>query len=206
MDSDRPPVTYNRDHGGGSKTLLRVGAVIALALVAGFIAWIVIDRSGDDSATTTTTTTPSTTGPAATKNPVGPVAVSQKGLSTLVAKLGHPVYWSGPISGDTYELTETSSGNTYVRYLPTGVKAGDKRSTFLIIATYPFPKAYAALKKVAGGKAVKIKGGGIAVVAAGYPKSVHVAYPGVPYQIEVYDPSPRISLKTATSGDVQPVP
>jgi hypothetical protein len=93
----------------------------------------------------------------------------------------------------------------YVRYLPKGVEAGDRRSNFLIIATYSFPDAYSALKKVANGNEIKIPGGGIALVAEGHPKSVHFAFPGVAYQGEVYDPSPKRSLEVATSGTVRPV-
>jgi hypothetical protein len=186
------------------KALIRIGAVCAMAIVVAFVVWFVIDRTNSDSSSgaSPSATTPGTAGPAG-KNSVGPIAVSAQRLSTLVAKLGHPVFWSGPTTGQRYELTETGSGRTYVRYLPPGVKAGDKRSNFLIIATYPFPKAYAALKKVSGGKEIEIPGGGIAVVAEGYPKSVHIAYRGVAYQVEVYDPSPAVSLETATSGNVQ---
>jgi len=216
-----PVVTYYTDEGrtvpptgqkggGGNKTSIRIGAVIALALLAGFVAWIVIDRTGNDSASTATTaattTTPSTTGPAGTQNPIGPTVVNPIALSALVGTLGHPVYWAGPISGRTYEYTLTSSGRAYVRYLPKGVKAGDTRSRFLIVVTYPFLNAYAALKQVAKGNEVKIPGGGIALVDAGYPQSVHFAFPGVDYQGEVYDPSPKKSLAVATSGDIQPIP
>jgi hypothetical protein len=33
----------------------------------------------------------------------------------------HPVYWAGPRPSYTYELTRTSDGRIFVRYLPTGV-------------------------------------------------------------------------------------
>ena len=198
MNSSEQPVTDDTGRSGGSnRTLVRVGAAIALALVAGFVAWVVISRSGSDSATT---------GPTGVNVPVGPVTVSQDALSELVASAGHPVYWAGPIARRTTEYTWTSAGRAYVRYLPSGVEAGDKRSSFLIIATYPFPDAYRALKKLAHGKGVKIPGGGIAVVSKGYPQSVHFAFPGIAYQGEVYDPSPEKSLKVATSGTVRPVP
>jgi hypothetical protein len=58
---------------------------------------------------------------------------------------------------------------------------------------------------VANGKAIELPGGGIALVDEGYRQSVHVAFPGVDYQVEVYDPSPRRSLAVTTSGDVGPV-
>jgi hypothetical protein len=198
MDSSEQPVTNDAGPSGRSnKTLIRVGGVVAIVLVVGLIAWIVIDRSGNDS---------STTRPTGVTNPVGPVAVSEDELSALAADVGHTVYWAGPIAGQTPEFTKTSSGRVYVRYLPKGVEAGDKRSNFLIVATYPFPNAYGALKKVANGKEVKIPGGGIALVAEEHLQSVHFAFKGVAYQGEVYDPSPEKSLKVATSGTVRPVP
>lgn len=128
-----------------------------------------------------------------------------KRLSSIAKALGHPVYWAGPKGTTVHELTLTSSGRAYVRYLPKGSKAGDPRR-FLIIATYPFPKAYNALKRVSAGKEITIPGGGIALVDVNYPQSVHFAFPGVDYQGEVYAPSPKQSLRVATSGDIQPVP
>jgi hypothetical protein len=58
---------------------------------------------------------------------------------------------------------------------------------------------------VANGKGIEIPGGGLALVHEGYRKSVHLAYPGVDYQVEVYDPSPRVARRVAVSGKVRPV-
>ncbi len=185
---------------------VRLGAVIALALAAGFIAWLVVSRneSSSTSAPTSTATAPrGAVGAAGT--PLGPVAVSASGLATLAKAAKSPIYWAGQQAGFTYELTETSTGKVYVRYLPKGVKAGDPRASFLIIATYPFPDALTALENVAKGRAKALPGGGIAFVDTVYPKSVHVAFPGVAYQVEVYDPSPQRSRQVALSGDVKPV-
>ena len=125
METNEQPVRYNGDDTGtdSKKAPIRIGAVIALALLAGFVAWIVIDRSGNDSATTTT---PSTTG---AESPVGPVAVSAEGLSALVADVGHTVYWAGAIAGKHYEFLKRSDGKVYVRYLPKGVAAADNERT-----------------------------------------------------------------------------
>jgi len=209
MDSSEQPVTSDAGESGrGKKAPVRVGAVIALALLAGFIAWIVIDRSGNDAATTTTpaATTPATTGTTDLTSKIGPVAASEEVLSALAANVGHPVYWAGPIAGRTYEFTKTSDDLVYVRYLPKGVAVGDTRLNFLIIATYPFRNPYDALKKVANGNEVKIPGGGIALVDTRQPRSVHFAFPGAAYQGEIYHPSPEKALAVATSGTLQPVP
>ncbi len=71
------------------------------------------------------------------------------------------------------------------------------------MATYPFPGAYAALEKQAAAKGAvtaKLAGGGIAVLDNSYPESVHVAYPNVPFQVEVYDPTPARAMQLVSAG------
>jgi hypothetical protein len=171
---------------------IRLGALVAVVLAAGVIAWVVIGSLSSNS-----TRTPN--------SPVAPVGLSASGLLTLArATAGQPIYWAGTRQGYLYELSRTSSG-VFVRYLPPGVEVGAKGAKFLVIATYPFANAFETLQKVANGQEISLPGGGIAVVDKPYPKSVHLAYPGVDYQVEVYDPSPARSLQVARSGDVRPV-
>jgi hypothetical protein len=177
---------------------VRLGAVVALAAAAGIIAWVAIGTGDDNSSSA-----PATKGPVAAGHSA--VGLSASGLRTLARNVKQRIYWDGTKRGYLYELTRLNDGRIYVRYLPPGVKVGDKRAKFLIIATYPFPGAFSALQKVSDGKAIKIPGGGIALVHQTYPKSVHVAFPGVDYQIEVYDPSPKRSLNVARSGKLKPV-
>jgi hypothetical protein len=175
-----------------------------LAAAAGLAAWFVVDSRESGSsprATTPVSTAPTTT----TVKAIGPVGLSAKGLRTLITSAGAPVYWAGPETGKLYELTRTSAGKVFVRYLPTGVKVGTKQSTYLIVATYPFRKPYQALEQLQGGKKIVIPGGGVAVVDQAHPESVHVAFPGVDVQVEVYDPSPARSLQLARSGAVKPI-
>jgi hypothetical protein len=135
-----------------------------------------------------------------------PTAASVAQITALATTLGHPIYWAGPKPGFTYELTETSSGKVYIRYLPSGVPVGDKNADYLTIATYPFPGAYAAVEKTAkGASTIRLARGGLAVVDGTYPKSVHIGYPGVGYQVEVYDPSPSTARKLVASGVIVPV-
>ncbi len=176
---------------------IRLGAIVALALAAGVIAWVVVGRGGESPK-------PSSSVSAVSRG-AGPIGLSPAGLRAESGSLGQPIYWAGPEPGYTYELTRTANGNLYVRYLPPGVKVGARGAAYLIIVTYPFSKAFIGLKAVSRGHAISVPGRGIAVVDRGYPKSVHVAFPGVNYQIEVYDPSPRRSLHVATSGDIRPV-
>src|ERR1044072_9011590 len=99
-----------------------------------------------------------------------------------------------------YELRRTTGNDIFIRYLPPRVAAGAKGAGDLTVATYPFNDALGALQKVSNGKGIPIAGGGLALVDESYPNSVHLAYPGVDYQVEVYDPSPAHAREVATSG------
>lgn len=181
---------------------VRIGAVVALAIVAGIVIWLIVGRSSNSNATTPTTTQP-VKGPVVKS--IGPVVLSTASLRSEAVKIGQPIYWAGAQRGHTYEFTRTTGDNLYTRYLPVGIKAGAPGSGYLIVATYPDANAYRGLLAVARGQQVSVPGGGIALVDASYPKSVHLAYPGVPYQVEVYSPTPATALRVATSGKVGPV-
>jgi hypothetical protein len=139
------------------------------------------------------------------KTAAGAVAVSPSDLSALAATLGHPIYWLGRKPGVTYELARTDAGAVFIRYLPSGVAPGTKRP-YLTVATYPFRGSFAAVRRTAARDptgTIRLSGGGLAVVDAGYPKSIHVAYPGLPYQVEVFDPSPARARAIVSSGKVK---
>jgi hypothetical protein len=130
--------------------------------------------------------------------------VTEDQLRTLAASVGHPVFWLGPRDGYTYELTRTSNGSIYVRYLPSGEDVGTKK-TYLTVATYPFSGAFPAIQKVAKQKGItslKLAHGGIAETSKADPSSVHAAYPGVDYQVEVYDPTPGTATGLVTTGQL----
>jgi hypothetical protein len=87
---------------------VRMGAVVALAIAAGVVAWLLV-RGEDNSRSSKRATAQ---------------AVSAEDLTALPATVHHPVYWAGPKPGFTYELTRTSSGLIFIRYLPNGVPVG----------------------------------------------------------------------------------
>jgi hypothetical protein len=157
-------------------------------------------------------TRPSISPAPAQSNPpgrTGPVGLSASGLSSMSRTLGRPIYWAGEKPGYTYEVTQPSSGAVFVRYLPPGVRVGDRGSGFLIVVTYPLGDAYAALQRAAKaqpGRIYRLPGEGLVFVARSYPRSAHVAFPNVKYQVEVYDRSPAAALAVARSGNVRPVP
>jgi hypothetical protein len=184
---------------------LRFGAVLALAAGAGLAAWAIVDHRDSRPASTPG---PGASVAAATNTsarPIAPVGLSAKGLRTLTASIRQPIYWAGPKPGYLYELTRTSTGRIFIRYLPPGTQVGSKKAIYLIVATYPFKNALQALKNLTGRQQVTIPGGGIAIVDRTHPRSVHLAFPHVDNQVEVYDPSPTQSLKIARSGEVRPV-
>ena len=170
--------------------------VVLLAVAGVLIARAVGGKSSPSAATTTTATT---------VTPIGPVGMSSATLLAFAQGLGRPIYWIGPSTGFTYELTRTSSGNVFVRYLPKGVHVGDKRAAFTVIGTYPYAGALDALKAVPNAKTTNLTGGGVLVSTVSDPRSVHLAYPGVDYQIEVYDPVAGRARVIVLSGRVRPV-
>ena len=134
---------------------------------------------------------------------IGPVAESKNQLMNRALAVGGPIYWIGPKKGFHYEFQRLTNHNIYVRYLPKGVEAGGKPGKLLIVATYPMTNAYARLQKGGASGVVAGKNGSIVWVRTGDPNSVYVAWPHVPYEIEVYDPSPSEAARVAKSGQIQ---
>ena len=172
---------------------MRVGAAIAVALVVAFAAWLIF-RDGDDRSS----------------EPQRPAssAASVAQLRALPTETGHDVYWVGRRQDYTYELTRTTDGNIYIRYLPPGVPVGDGQPAYLTIGTYPRSNALNGLRRLArrsDNVSFAVEGGGLAVYSRGRPNSVYVAYPGDPVQVEVYDPSAQRARRLARDGRVRPV-
>lgn len=173
-------------------TQVRLGAIIALGVVAGFLVWLLFLRDGDGE-----------------EVQVGEeVAVAAEELSDVADSVGHEIYWVGERPDTTLELTRTGEG-VVIRYLTDGAKLGDKRPDFLSVGTYRVGDGIAALRaaaEAAGGKPTELEGGGLLFVNPAVPSSAFLAYPDSELQIEVYDPTPDAALALAKSGAVQPVP
>ena len=80
---------------------VRLGVVVAVAVAAGLVAWLLVRGGG----TTHAHVTPAH-------------AVSAVELAALPSTVHHPVYWAGPQPGTTYEVRVTSAGLVFLRYLP----------------------------------------------------------------------------------------
>jgi hypothetical protein len=95
-----------------------------------------------------------------------------------------------------------------VRYLPSGVKAGDPRASFLVVGTYDLPDSFAGLQRVAKSPTSvsrSIADGGLLVYDGQRPTSVYFSYPGVKYQVEVYAPSTPNARSLILGGKVTPI-
>jgi hypothetical protein len=137
-----------------------------------------------------------------------PALVSQAQLERLASSTDHPVYWAGPKSGYSYELTRTANGRIYVRYLPQGVKAGDPRPGFLVVGTYAQRGSYAYLKRAAkqgDSVSLALDNNGLAVYSSARPTSVYFTYPRAKYQVEVYDPSADRARRLVLGGKILPI-
>jgi len=169
---------------------LRLGALLALGFATFLVGWLLIGRDHK----------PSKPGTAAS-------ATSESALRDFAESAARPVYWAGPRTGQTYELTRTSDGRVYVRYLPEGVHVGDPRPRFLTVGTYPRANAFAELKRAAradGAESRSLPKGGLAVFSRG-SSSVYFGFPDARYQVEVYAPSASTARSLVLGGQVVPV-
>jgi hypothetical protein len=180
---------------------VRIGAVIAVALAIAFIVWLIV-RGGGSSKPAQTTGAPTATTPA-----VAPKLASEADLRALAVQSGHPIYWVGPEPGHVYELTRTSTGNIFVRYLTKGAKVGTP-THYTFVGTYPVSNALRRLKAQARSShdvTFSAPGGGFAAYAPKLPTNIYVAFPNSSVQIEVFDPSAKRARSLVASGQIAPV-
>jgi hypothetical protein len=132
-----------------------------------------------------------------------PAATASVGaLASLAASVGHPVYWAGPKNGYRYELTHTSDGRIYIRYLPVGVAVGTSAPNYLTVGTYPVKDALATVRAIGaktGGSLLNLGAGAVAAADPDHPLSIYIAYPGSSYEVEVYGPSPGQARRLVTT-------
>jgi len=180
----------------------RIGAVLAVALAAAFVVWLLVRHTDKEPSAAGTTT-------AQTTKRVGSVVVAATlpSLKTLATHTSHPIYWAGPRAGTTYELTESGDGRVYIRYLPQGTKLGT-RSAYMLVATYPVADGYKAVQDAAkrpGATSFHV-GKGLAVASSDIRTNVYLSFPGARYQVEVFDPRPGRARALVKSGALKPVP
>ena len=205
-----PPRPSRRPEKHTTKRSIGLGALVAIAVAAALLAWVLIDRSDDDqeagTTPTTTAATPTLTAPAETVSK--PAFQTVAALRAAAAISPNPIYWAGARTGTRLEFSQTSGGTIYVRYLPAGTPAGTLEP-HLTVATYPRPNGYAEVQAAAneeGSKSFELADGGLAVDDPASPTNVHVGFPGKAYQIEVFAPEKGLALRLVTNEKVEPVP
>ena len=141
--------------------------------------------------------------------PGKPEVVSASQLADFAAEADAPIYWVGEREEAEYELTETASGRIYIRYLRGGAEAGDPRSKFLTVGTYPAEDGIDALRRVArsteGAKLKRSRDGALLMIDPSSEGNVHLAYPDGESQIEVYSRVPGQALLLSAAGKVREV-
>lgn len=137
-----------------------------------------------------------------------PEIVTTSQLSELAAEVDQPIYWLGERPGAHYELTDDGS-RVYVRYLRGDATAGDPRSSFVAVATYPAEDGLAELRHAAskrqGAQLVHAADGATVLIDPSSPDNAHLVYPDSGVQVEVYSPVPGQALSLASSGKLEQV-
>lgn len=135
-----------------------------------------------------------------------PRIVSLSQLKSFAAEEG-PIYWAGPRAGSEYEVTVTTDGSTFVRYLPHGVAAGSRRD-FLTVGTYSAIDGYNALVTAKMRDADVNVGRSGAVIATFHsaPDSTYFSFPRASFEVEVFSPVAGQSRRMTESGQIRLVP
>src|SRR5262245_7518795 len=191
----------------GRPHTIRIGAVVALALAAAFVAWLFVADDDARSPTSAGTTTLPSAASALPASETRPQIATVARLHATAASSSLPIYWVGARPRTRIELTRAPGGTIFVRYLPGTARAGDLRA-FLTVATYPRASAFAEVtraSKTGDAETIRLAGGGLAVYNGDESTNVHIAYPAQPYQIEVFAPSPGAARELVASGAVRPV-
>lgn len=136
-----------------------------------------------------------------------PEGLTLAALRSFARRIGHPVYWIGARPGTTYEVTRTADGRVFVRYLPSGTEVGADRP-YLTVGTYPVANALQVTRGLASGNGsarLQAAPGAVAFYARSRPTNIYEAFPGVHYQVEVYDPSSAEGRRLVRSNRVVPI-
>lgn len=189
-ESSQSTQSVNRLNLGSQQ--VRIAILVVVAAIVGLALWLTLFHNGKKH---------HHNGSAGKVHVLFDKALTQSELASKASQ--HHTFWIGPKRGLHYEFERLSNHHIYVRYLPKSVKAGKKEGKYLIVATYPFPGAYAALKKNAKHRGVTAHGALIIPARIGDKKSVLIAWPNVPFQVEVFDPLPGRAATIAESGKVK---
>lgn len=174
------------DKTAGRRGLITIVAALVLlvaAAAAGYAVWAGGDKAGG---TRDTGDEAHSVAGVEGRQPGVPTIMSLDEIHDLGAEKG-PLYWAGPRDGVHYEVTVTSEGGTYIRYLPDDVEAGTKEH-YLTVGTYASINGYDALAAAKQRDAdVEVANSG-AVIATfkSAALSTYFAFPKASFQVEVF--------------------
>ncbi len=171
-----------------------VWLIVGLIAVVGLVTWLVTKGGDDDKSSAVTVKTGV------------PTVMPEADLRAFGRAQGRPVYWAGPLPNRRYEMTRTSGGRYFVRYLTPKADVGDAQPRFLTVGTYPGTKAYAALEAVGkkeGFESIETQSGALVVYDKERPTSVYFAFPDQNFQVETYDPRDGRALRFVLEGKVE---
>jgi hypothetical protein len=137
----------------------------------------------------------------------GGVCLTESELKSIIKENNIQAYWTGPLKNATYTLNSSTAGQVFIRYVPDGEKCDDVRPNFRVIATYQEADAFATTESAgttADGVSLLNADGSIVYFNKNVPTNIYLAYPGIDYQIEIYDPDPKEAVSIATTqGRIQ---
>lgn len=133
-----------------------------------------------------------------------PHIVTEQQLRAFGAANG-PIYWAGSRDGAQYELTYTTSGSVYIRYLPAEAEKGDPQGSYLTVASYSVVEGFSHLveqSNVEGFTLAHSQNGADIVTEDADGTRAYFAFPDVPLQVEVFDPEEGKALELVSNGSV----
>lgn len=189
-----------RQQPGGRALLALVGTLLVITLIT---TGLLLRQASPD---TGSATAPASAASASAATAAAAREVTVTELRTYATGT-RGLYWAGKQVDRRLELTATSDGRSYVRYLPPEVPLGDSRPAYTTVATYPEADAHGLLtqRAEAGDQRADVGSGGLATWSADRPTSVYLAYPGFDYLVEVFDPDAARARELVTSGQIRPV-
>lgn len=134
-----------------------------------------------------------------------PTVLSEEQLRAFGKAQAFPVYWAGPQADRRYEVTRTSGGRVYIRYLTPNAEVGTNKPLFLTVGTYPGSNAYGALQEVGrrdDATPVKTQSGALVVVPSLTARNVYFAFPQSNFQVEVFDPQKGRAKALVLDGQI----
>ncbi len=149
-----------------------------------------------------TSTASTQTNVVASSSNTGQSGLTEEQLKAEIKAAGGGIFWSGSETNASYTFNHIRAGQDFVRYLPNGQGLSDTAQNYRVIATYKDNNAFAtvvAAAKISGGPTLTNPDGSFVYYAKETPLHVYIVFKGLPYQIEIFDPKPGVSLKLATT-------